>query len=423
MNKLDLFSKWGKYCDTNQLVDDVMELVHTYGHRNTVHGVCSLLDKFFTNKESLIQLLASSNHYIGNLRISTKQSFERSLDYTALRNFFWQHSHEFCDYHPRSQVDDDGKVMMDYMKADAKTVSLFDLADSEPLKEMVAKLRQFRNDGTTVESFNYNEQINRYINFFKGHPYSSIQYDYEPDLDKKAPSFKAGMKTSRAFNAFCHYYGVDKRDTYNKSFAKYADLVSSLKRNMDFVISLNPLDYLMMSNGVSWHSCHNIQAGGWKGGCLSYMLDNTSIITYVVEDINSNPKIHLIPKNYRQMIHYSDGMFMQNRLYPQGNDGATDLYNRFRGFVIEEFNEILGNDSDWDVEEGSRVCCDHVRSSGVHYRDYHSNDRCNIFYPHAKANSMARQIMRIGHEGICLHCGREYTEANRLSHSTCTCNA
>ena len=146
------------------------------------------------------------------------------------------------------------------------------------------------------------------------------------------------------------------------------------------------------------------------------MLDTTSIITYVVEDIASNAKPHEIPKYYRQMIHYHDGMFMQNRLYPQANDGATDLYSKFRGFVTEEFSEILGVEGNWNIEEGPRSCNDHVRSTGVHYRDYLYNSRCNIFYPASKANSINLKVMTVGHEGICTHCGHAYTECGRLAH-------
>ena len=150
------------------------------------------------------------------------------------------------------------------------------------------------------------------------------------------------------------------------------------------------------------------------------MLDNTSLITFVVEDINSNAKTHLIPKNYRQMIHYQDGMFMQNRLYPQENDGAIDLQEKFRGLVTDEFAEILGIEENWDVESGGSACSKHVSSYGVHYRDYLSGNRTHIFYPHSKASEMSRKIMTIGHDGVCTHCGNRFTESHRLAHPDCS---
>ena len=149
------------------------------------------------------------------------------------------------------------------------------------------------------------------------------------------------------------------------------------------------------------------------------MLDQTSLITFVVEDINSNAKIHLIPKNYRQMLHYGDGLFLQNRLYPAENDGATNLQAKFREFVTEEFAEILGVDGEWQVESGARVCSEHTMSRGVHYKDYTSGFRTHIFYPRAKASEMVHKKIVVGSDGICPKCGREYSYASRLSHGNC----
>ena len=422
MNKAELSEKWGKYCDVNQLVDDVMSLLTVNRHRNTEHGVCKLLDKFFTNKETLIKLLSTSSHYIGNLRIKATHNFERAINYIDIRNFFYNHEREFMLNESLQRVDADGKAMMEYMKADAKFVNLFDIVDNKSMMEMRDKLFQFREDGVTVASYNRIYQHKRYLAYFRGSTSSFMQDDFIPCLDKNAPTLKAGTKTSRAFGTFCRYYGLDKKPTYNKTYAQYSDLVSPLKRKMDFVISLNPLDYLMMSNGVSWHSCHNIADGSHKGGCLSYMLDHTSMVTFVVENIDSNSSIHLIPKNYRQMIHYNDGLFMQNRLYPQANDGATDLQAQFRGYVTEEFAEILGVESNWDVEQGSNACRSHVESIGAHYRDYLSGYRTHIFYPHSKATDIAYKMMTVGHNGVCTYCGNEYTECGRLAHAHCSCS-
>lgn len=419
MNKAELSEKWGKYCDTNALVDDVRELLNTYHHRNTERGVCKMLNEFFTNKESLIKLITASNHYIGNLRIKTTQSFDRAINRGQIQDFFYEHGREFLTNKPKTSRDDDGKTMLDYLKVDARQMNLFDIVDNKALKEMCEKISQFRDDGFTYASFNWAEQCNRYIQFFKNICEPMLSVTFTPSFDAKAPVLKEGTKTSRAFGAFCRYYGFNKKENYNKIYAKYADLVSPLKRNMDFVISANPLDYLTMSNGVSWVSCHNIRDGSYKGGCMSYMLDCTSLITYVVEDISSNAKIHLIPKNYRQMIHYSDGLFMQNRLYPAENDGATNLHAKFRGFVEDEFAEILGVEGEWDVETGATACSGRVNSLGVHYKDYISGFRTHVFYPRTKANALKHNKMTVGHAGVCTYCGCEYSATNRLAHDRC----
>ena len=247
------------------------------------------------------------------------------------------------------------------------------------------------------------------------------------------PELKHGTKTSRAFNTVCHHYGVDNLNPqivettdengqvkkrivypYNKVFAEYSDLVSDLSRKMYFIISVNPLDYLTMSNGVSWKSCHNIINGCYMGGTLSYMLDTTSMVTFVVNELSEN--IHESPKFYRQMFHYQDNMFMQNRLYPQGNDGAVDLYTKFRNFIIEEFSELIDSGESWDVETGTSACDIHVQSTGKHYRDYVYNNACNIFYPSKSKTHIAGLKMTVGHSGICSKCGKEFSSSGHLHH-------
>ena len=224
---------------------------------------------------------------------------------------------------------------------------------------------------------------------------------------------KAGTKTSRAFNKVCVNYGVDKFDGYNKIFAKYADLVSELTREMYFVISVNPLDYLTMSVGINWQSCHHIRHGSYKGGCMSYMLDGTSMITFVVENVEG--PIHEIPKVYRQMFHYNNNyLFLQNRLYPQGNDGATDLYSKFRGFVTDEFADLLNVANNWEV---SNVAGNRIESSGTHYCDYYYNASCKMFAPTSKNSALRSGEMTIGHTGICVNCGKENNRSGGFNHN------
>ncbi|MBQ4155309.1 MAG: hypothetical protein IJD90_00720, partial [Clostridia bacterium] len=165
------------------------------------------------------------------------------------------------------------------------------------------------------------------------------------------------------FHKICHYYGVDKspvsktdsrgrvQKVYDIEFAKYADMVSGGKRKIKFFISVNPLDYLTMSFGVNWASCHTIDrenrrrmdnsySGAYCGGTMSYMLDHVSIVTYVH---NTMPESYETGKVYRNMFHLGgDGVLLQGRVYPQGNDGCTDLYKEFRGIMQKELTKLLG---------------------------------------------------------------------------------
>ena len=179
-----------------------------------------------------------------------------------------------------------------------------------------------------------------------------------------------------------------------------------------------------MSIGKSWTSCHSINgdsrgnSGGWSAGCLSYMLDESSIITFVVDKLND--EVHNEGKIYRQMFYYNDNAFIQSRLYPQGNDGAVDLYEKFRRLMQEEFNEILNlTDTSWEYEGGAGTITNHCTDTGFHYRDHHHHNQCGIFYPKEKKN-INGLIVKIGSKAICPRCGREQTShRNRLAHIDC----
>jgi hypothetical protein len=414
MNKQDLKAKWSKYCDTDKLFDDMMALLKDYGHRHTEHGVCALLDEYFTNKESLIQLLSTSKNYIGNLRISLDKEFERKLDANEIRNFFRNIGTELSIDKLVKAQDSEGKIILDYMPTGKLIFDLNELPTDEARTERMKKLGafDFRTGATTASIATKNKFI-EYLNYFREIFSSTIPRDYSYD----GVELKSGTKTSRAFNKVCAHYGVDKFEKYNKVFAQYADLVSGLVRKKKFIISVNPLDYLTMSFGVSWRSCHCIDGGGYQGGCLSYMLDQTSMVTFVIDNLDG--EIHRTPKLYRQMVHYGNDLFVQNRLYPQGNDGATNLYDKFRDFVVEEFSTLLGVSKKWKVECGRGTCDRKTESEGIHYKDYLYNNSCNVFYPEERKTKISDYVVTIGHKGICTHCGEEYTHSSRLAHSSC----
>jgi hypothetical protein len=180
-----------------------------------------------------------------------------------------------------------------------------------------------------------------------------------------------------------------------------------------------------MSFGKSWASCHTIDKsnrrrmpGGYSGqycnGTLSYMLDKSSIVTFVFDSINK--ELHEEGKLYRNMFHVNleTCKFIQGRIYPAGNDGSTDLYAKFRQIIQREFTPLLGLSANkWKIASGMSG---HTESFGNHYRDYNYNGSCKVFYPSEKGSD---GTVKIGHHGICPHCGDEFGRANALSHSNC----
>lgn len=433
MFKADLKQLWGSYCDTDKLVDDVCTLLTKYHHENTEHGVCEMLNVYFANKKNLIDMFMKSEKYIGDMRICVDLEMERRNNRVEIDNF--------CGAFPTNvdakevflkYVDEHGKTLDDYTrvgiyKFKARSLCYGNIAERLVVNEQ--SKAKFNTDGSTKASTQDLEYFQSLINLFSLNTGTVLATDIAECLtqSKMNVNFVGGMKTSRAFNRVCSYYNVDKLPNYNKLFAQYADMVSGLKRKVKFYISLNPLDYLTMSFGNSWASCHTIDkankrnmpsnySGMYCGGCVSYMLDHTSIITYVHNYTMEN---YEDGKVYRNMFHYGDGILVQGRVYPQGNDGATDLYQEFRSVVQSELAGMLGVENEWIKRKGG--CSANTISYGVHYRDYLNYNGCNVSYHREVAGSVDHAII-IGHERICPKCGYgmdDGEDTGYLTHESC----
>ena len=426
MDKIELRAEWGNYCDTDKLVDDIMALLSRCNWNNTERGVCSMLNTYFTNKRNLIELFATSNHYIGNMRIVLDIELERENSESLVRNHCNNFLANIGAYnHIVTNVDERGKKITNYLSVSMDKLEPQDLFSDE-LKEALMvnndNTNNFNEAGEYIPSYQrYNNLWNFMYYTMAAHPWSTLRANVVNAAKQlNTPvMLTEGMKTSRAFNKVCNAYGLDTLPKYNKLFAEYADLVSGLKRKLKFFISLNPLDYLTMSFGVNWSSCHNIKThGGWAGGTLSYMLDSSSIITYVHEHIPTDIEEGKI---YRNMFHFENDMLIQSRIYPQGNDGAKDLYKEFRDVVQTEFAELLGLEENLWVKK-PEIAGTYIASQGVHYRDYNTRNDCTASYPKERAATASDVTVHVGHHRICPRCGRVINSDNNtgyLTHTSC----
>lgn len=412
MELTELKQKWGKYCDVEKLHGQMTVWFNRYRIRNTPQGICAMLDKFFQNKEDLIQLLQSSNNYIEDLRIELNTSMCRYSDSYKVRSFVNRFNSNVESHKAiLKNVDADGKKLADYIKIGKTKITVEELINGNVGKAEFGRWRdKFTNEGYTQESEAKNRTFNNLMYDIGGISSPTVSKRNASELNSHNSALKIaeGTKTPRVFNKICTAYGVDKLPKYNKLFAEYADMVSEAKRNIKFYISVNPIDYLTMSVGRSWNSCH-APGGGYFSGTVSYMLDKVSFITYVFDARPDNFATE--GKIYRNMFHYKDGVLLQNRVYPQANDGLTNLYDEFRGFVQQEFADILGKKNEWYKTQAN------IRSVGNHYRDYNMNRSCNT----SSIGRILETNMEIGHINICPNCGREeHISTSRIAHDTCS---
>lgn len=434
MLKAELKERWGVYGNTDKFVDDMIALLTKYHHDCTEYGVCEILDTYFRNKASLIEMIQKADNYVGDMRICVDVELERTNNADEIRRFCENFSENvgakevFHKY-----TDENGKTLKDYSRIGSRRISARGLLYgniAETMSANAANRSKFRTDGVTLASCAEYDAFWYMIYGFRHSPSANLHKATVDNLTeyKINGRFAVGMKTSRAFNRVCSIYGVDKLPNYNKIFAEYADMVSGLKRKLKFYISVNPLDYLTMSFGKNWSSCHTIDKenernmpnsyqGMHCGGVLSYLLDGTSIITYIHDHETEDPEDGKI---YRNMFHFNGGTLVQGRIYPQGNDGATDLYRTFRRFMQIELTKMMGlNADDWIKKNGG--CGHNVHSYGVHYRDYECYNGCNVSYPREMPHA-ANHVIKVGHERICPYCGQEvddHDDTGWLTHEDC----
>lgn len=232
-----------------------------------------------------------------------------------------------------------------------------------------------------------------------------------------------GEKMSRVVNRICHYLRYDKADGYNKIYAKFADSLSPKTIKRRTILSLNPLDYLTMSFGNSWASCHTIDktnirntpnsySGQYSSGTISYMLDGSSMVMYTVDISYDGNEYWSRPKINRQMFHWGEDKLIQSRLYPQDNDGLNSLYIPYRNIVQEIMAKIFNFKNSWILKKGCSTIEDWVATQGTHYADYECFDSCNMSI--VKGSNNARRIT-IGAEPICVVCGHRHETYDNVS--------
>ena len=229
---------------------------------------------------------------------------------------------------------------------------------------------------------------------------------------------------------------------FNHQYVVFADAINPLDVITYTVISWNPIDYWLMSNGDTWRSCHTIDknkvlgnpdpnhnySGQYCSGTESYMLDESSVIVYTVSADYDGEDFELQPKQRRQVFAFNEDfdMFCQSRLYPdgrsisEGKDGDKSISGQLRAVVEKVLCECLNIDNDWKIETGTTVCADNTMSCGTHYRDYTCYNDGVI--AKLKENGVAKSSypkIRIGHDPICPCCGDEHCNEDTLLCDDC----
>lgn len=370
------------------LIKSMAYLLNKYDYKFTDDALCKIVDKWATQKADLIEAFKKHPNYVtGKFMIAFTRDYERLGDEEGAKAFSrWLEANALTrlDITPQNILDRRGSCT--YLPND--------------LWECLTNLQWFAErcvSDNTVNCFKY-----------------AI-----PEV-----RVHVGEKTSRVINKICRYLGYHKIDGYNKAFAKYADSLSPIKIKRHTVLSINPLDYLTMSFGNSWASCHTIDTknkrnmpnsyqGAYSSGTISYMLDKPSMVFYTVDNSYDGTDYWDQPKINRQMFHWGEEKLVQGRLYPQDNDRSMKQYEEYRNIVQSIMSVIFNFPNLWTFKTGTYEASLYINSYGTHYRDYTAFSNCSLSRIKGSTNERS---MDVGETPICVRCGKTHTDPSHIDH-------
>ena len=241
-------------------------------------------------------------------------------------------------------------------------------------------------------------------------------------LQKASIAAVAGQKLSRVITQWAKTRGIGKSKEYSSASQKLFDALAKKSVERKAVLSINPVDILLMSNGNSWDSCHSIVAGEeheHRAGPMSYILDETSMIFFTVSPDCDN--IHQQGKITRQMFHYDNGLLIQSCLYPDCT--KRNWIDQYRNIVQTAIAKCLGVRSRWkfDRRQQNVAAATCTVADSVHYADYnppsgaHNNCTKSCLVSLRDALSYADSCVNIGSPGMCIECGGVIHETDRLA--------
>ena len=443
---------------------EIMRLLPQYRYKSDRHyaptnkGLNALLDVYNKEKGWMYPYFMSHPNYIGNGKIAFSSDYHRKVNISGCRDFmYWISDNLRENYLEKYEVRCCGMTFTEaedaynrldgivtWMKRIETTKLGSGLAtcrvNGMTLKEIASERKRLYYIKSKIEDNNvyaggdhylpakkYEDlrKLQSFINTIHDNPHMFTTAEEIDNLNGLTKSLDlrivAGQKFSRIIGKFCRKLGIDKLEDYQQKFAKFGDDINELAIRRHTVISINPIDYLTMSFGNSWSSCHTIDKlndrncpnsyrGMYSGGTLSYMLDGASIVFYTVDKKYDGTDFEFEPKVNRCMFHIGEDKIIQGRVYPQNNDGDQTIYNEIRAIMQKTISEMLNTNNLWIIKQGTSTCDTMSDSCGAHYRDYLHFSNCNVSWLKPSEGKLKNtNRIKIGHKGICPKCGEEHS--------------
>lgn len=240
----------------------------------------------------------------------------------------------------------------------------------------------------------------------------------------------AGQKVSRALRLLHVSLGLSEEHGTDDAgqLAKACDNCSCHRVDAVTVIGLHPLDYLTMSFGTTWRSCHTIDynnlrntegegySGQYRSGTVSYMLDGASVVMYTCKTLDDARDFEAGKLTRCMMYIAPDGRsFVQSRVYPQRSDTDGGLIGSYRAIMQAVLAECLQEPSSWSVKKGTGAACEMLEtvSGSTHYEDYLHFGTVTASRLQA-ADEAAPVRIRVGHAPLCAVCGVTHSDSDAI---------
>ena len=231
------------------------------------------------------------------------------------------------------------------------------------------------------------------------------------------------------------YHERHKDMGWNYWRAAFGDAMTILENSYTFIISAHPIDYLRMSFGGNWTSCQTIDkfgidrandghdhGGMCAGGTESYMLDNSTILGYYIEELPEDGRPEYCNKIKRCNFHLGEDKIVQGRVYPDGRDTnggylspAYNMRNTLQLYVANAFD--IPNF--WQLRKGTDECSSVISSYGPHYPDYSNYDDCNVSFLRRFDGYLNTRAVSVGNEIICPECGCNHLTSDNIFDDDC----
>ena len=235
--------------------------------------------------------------------------------------------------------------------------------------------------GLKGAGYNYTYSRDTFITFIKSQGIAAADNIVSEEfICPDGVKIPKGMKLLRAFK----FFFSDKNDL--TSAQDDMNLIISRSKFSGYLhLSVDPLDYLSLSeNNYGWRSCHALD-GDYAAGNLEYMMDNATIICYI--DDNNTTQLNNFPlglqwnnKKWRMLLFFSPTgeVVIASRQYPFTMNG-TIVWDILYECISNLFGSI--NYSPWSNELISRTLINEDNGSEYEIERHLFFKKFGLIYP------------------------------------------